>query len=225
MNRTRLVVFVAVIAAHLLALEGLILASSLRPKAIEDQGQIMELAEVPKLPEEKDEPKLAEAPPSPPPAQETIDPGEDSPDDEPNPGPTDATPAPAPIDDDSTFASTGGVPGGTGKVAGAPLSDDDYVPMQKISQLPVIAESSVRSHLAYPETARKAGIEGVVYLELFIDSIGKIQKIYVLKETPGGFGFADAAIKAFQGCTCVPAQANGISVSVRYRYPIRFSLN
>jgi hypothetical protein len=46
----------------------------------------------------------------------------------------------------------------------------------------------------------------------------------VLKEDPPGRGFAEAAVRAFQGLRCTPAQANGGNVSVRYRYPVSFKL-
>ena len=70
--------------------------------------------------------------------------------------------------------------------------------------------------------AYKNSIEGVVYLELFIDAKGIIKKIKVLKDP--GHGFAEAALKAFDGIVCQPALVNGEAVPVRFRYPVRFSL-
>jgi outer membrane biosynthesis protein TonB len=64
-----------------------------------------------------------------------------------------------------------------------------------------------------------------VILELFIDREGLIRNIVVLKETPEGRGFAEAALKAFRGMKATrPAQANGEDVAVRYRWPFRFIL-
>jgi protein TonB len=63
-----------------------------------------------------------------------------------------------------------------------------------------------------------------VILELFIDNQGVVRNIVVLRETPEGRGFAEAAVRAFQGMRAVPAQANGENVAVRYRWPVRFSL-
>ncbi len=101
-----------------------------------------------------------------------------------------------------------------------PLSD--YIPQHKISKAPSFPSKKILSRLAYPPAAKKQGIEGVVLLELFIDSKGKIVKINVLKNP--GSGFAEAAVAAFSGIDCVPALINGKPCAVRYRYPVRFKL-
>jgi protein TonB len=63
-----------------------------------------------------------------------------------------------------------------------------------------------------------------VILELFIDRTGRVQQVLILQETPPDRGFGEAAVKAFTGIRCAPAQANGEPVSCRYRYPVRFVL-
>lgn len=98
----------------------------------------------------------------------------------------------------------------------------DYLPQHKISELPVLPTNEIKSKIVYPPLANKQGIEGIVYLELYIDQKGELRNIIVLKDP--GYGFADAAIKALEGMKCIPAKANGIPVAVRYRYPIRFAL-
>ena len=106
-------------------------------------------------------------------------------------------------------------------------SDDSgeitYLPQHKISSVPVIPSKEVISRIVYPQMALKQGIEAVVYLELFIDSRGVIRKIKVLKDP--GYGFAQSAVKAFEGLSCIPASANGKNCAVRYRYPVKFTLN
>lgn len=98
-----------------------------------------------------------------------------------------------------------------------------YLPQHKISTVPVIPGNQILSRIVYPPLALKQGIEAVVYLELFIDSTGAVKKIKVLKDP--GHGFAEAAVKALEGIKCIPAVANGKNVAVRYRYPVRFTLN
>jgi protein TonB len=100
----------------------------------------------------------------------------------------------------------------------------DFLPMHLISQLPKFSETEIRRKLVYPPMAQRAGLEGTVYLELFVDNRGLIRNISILKEDPPGRGFGDAAVKAFQGLSGSPALANGTEVAVRYRYPVRFSL-
>lgn len=98
----------------------------------------------------------------------------------------------------------------------------EYVPQHRVSKPPGIPADTIRSRIQYPPLANRQGIEGVVYLELFVDADGVIQKIEVLRDP--GYGLADAAIAAFDGITVTPAEANGVPVAVRYRYPVRFAL-
>ena len=100
--------------------------------------------------------------------------------------------------------------------------DTDYLPQHLISEMPVIPVNILNSKKVYPPLANKQGIEGVVFLELFIDQNGNIKKVNILKDP--GYGFGEAAIKAFQGVKCAPARSNGIPVAVRIRYPLRFTL-
>lgn len=99
----------------------------------------------------------------------------------------------------------------------------EYVPQHKISVVPEIPTKAILSKIEYPKMAMKQGIEGVVYLELFIDEAGNIRKVNVLKDP--GYGFAEAAIAALDGIICKPALMNEKPVAVRFRYPIRFVLS
>jgi len=112
-------------------------------------------------------------------------------------------------------------------VPAGPVEPDwgSFLAMHKVSQVPVLPEGSLKKRIRYPEIARMAGIEGLVILELFIDATGKILRINVLKEEPAGKGFAESAVHSFEGIACEPAKANGTPVAVRYRYPLRFTLN
>ena len=98
----------------------------------------------------------------------------------------------------------------------------EYVPQHRVSKPPGIPTDHVRSNIEYPTLANRQGIEGVVYLELFVDADGTIQKIQVLRDP--GYGLGQAAVAAFEGVRVTPAEANGVAVAVRYRYPVRFVL-
>lgn len=100
--------------------------------------------------------------------------------------------------------------------------EPDYLPQFKITAVPVVPAKSVLAKIAYPPLAAKQGIEATVYLELFIDSAGKIRKVTVLKDP--GYGFADAAVTALAGLICSPAMMDDKAVAVRFRYPVRFTL-
>jgi len=100
----------------------------------------------------------------------------------------------------------------------------DYLPMHSVSELPRFPENEIKSRMVYPPIAQRAGLEGTVYLELFVDSQGLVRSISILKEDPAGRGFGEAAVRIFQGLQGEPAKANGQNVAARYRYPVRFSL-
>jgi protein TonB len=101
---------------------------------------------------------------------------------------------------------------------------DAYLSINNISEPPVINEKEILSDLFYPSVALREGIEGRVILELYIDENGIIQHIICLQENPEGFGFKEAAIKAFEGKTVIPAILNGKKVKCRYRFPVSFRL-
>ena len=103
------------------------------------------------------------------------------------------------------------------------VEDIDYIPQHKISVVPEIPTKQILSKIEYPKMAMKQGIEGVVYLELFIDEYGNIRRVNVLKDP--GYGFADAAVAALEGISCKPAMMNDKPVAVRFRYPVRFVLS
>jgi protein TonB len=101
----------------------------------------------------------------------------------------------------------------------------EFLPMHKVSKLPEFPEDRIRNATVYPPIALRSGIEGIVYLELFVDRQGEIRQISILRETPEGRGFGEAALNAFRGIQAdKPAESNGQEVAVRFRYPMRFRL-
>ena len=98
----------------------------------------------------------------------------------------------------------------------------EYLPQHKISKPPKIPIEEILSNIKYPILANKQRIEGVVFLELYIDQHGQIRSIKVLKDP--GYGLAEAAIAALSGIVCEPAYAGKNAVAVRFRYPVRFRL-
>jgi protein TonB len=96
--------------------------------------------------------------------------------------------------------------------------------MHRISTPPVFSERDILRALVYPPIPLRSGLEGIVYLDLFIDREGLVRRITILREDPPDRGFGEAAVKAFEGMRCKPAEANGQAVGVRYRYPVRFRI-
>jgi len=101
---------------------------------------------------------------------------------------------------------------------------DSYLPMHLVSEAPKFDINKIYSDLIYPPMAQRAGIEGRVILELFVDRYGVVQQVKILQEDPKDRGFGDAALKAFINKKGEPAIANGEAVSARYRWPVTFKL-
>jgi protein TonB len=87
---------------------------------------------------------------------------------------------------------------------------------------PVFDLTRLVSALEYPPIARRQNKEGVVLLRLFVTEDGRIENI-VVKNDPG-YGFAEAAIRAFHTLQPIPAKRGDQPIAVTLVYPIRFLL-
>ena len=95
----------------------------------------------------------------------------------------------------------------------------------EVSVLPSLPTRALRQRLRYPKEARQQGIEGIVYLQLYINSKGVVEKVEILYEKPdSSYEFGLAAKNALLGLKGSPAKYNGNAVGVIFRYPVRFTL-
>ncbi|MCC6920460.1 MAG: TonB family protein [Alphaproteobacteria bacterium] len=72
----------------------------------------------------------------------------------------------------------------------------------------------------YPAAAAAAGREGVVEVYVSIEPDGTVTSVQTASETPAGYGFAEAALKAVAQWTFKPKGARGT-----YRVKVKFSLD
>ncbi|MDR2476355.1 MAG: TonB family protein [Treponema sp.] len=191
----RLVLFTAVAAIHALLI--LFLAFNVRAVSQEE----IENARVMKVTD------LEEAPPPPPPPEPEL--------------PQVEAIAETMIETDTPPAQTVVAPG---TIITSSSTWDDYLPIHKVSDTPKFDEREIAAAIIYPPIAQRAGIEGRVILELFIDQNGLVQQIRILQENPKERGFGESAVRAFTGRRASPARANGQPVSCRYRYPVSFKI-
>ena len=73
----------------------------------------------------------------------------------------------------------------------------------------------------YPEVARKAGLEGVIFVEFTAGKDGRVKNAWVLR---GPEIFREAALKSIFQYVFKPALQNDRPISVRMSIPIRFRL-
>ena len=80
-----------------------------------------------------------------------------------------------------------------------------------------------RPRPAYPPIARKLGLEGLVLLRVDVSAKGIPEKI-VVAQTSGATLLDEAAMKAVQGWTFVPARRGDAPIAHPVEVPIRFQL-
>lgn len=93
---------------------------------------------------------------------------------------------------------------------------DDFIPVEKLP-IPV---RQVKPE--YPEIARRAGVEGTVWVKILVDKEGKAKKAVVIKSDAEIFN--ETAIKAALQWVFTPAMMNNGPVAVWAAVPFRFNL-
>ncbi len=107
-----------------------------------------------------------------------------------------------------------------------PASDDDefegyFVAVEEMPEL-IGGMQAIARNLVYPELARRAGVEGVVYILAFVDERGEVQHTEIARGI--GAGCDEAAAEAVGKARFTPGKQRGQAVKVRVMVPVRFSL-
>ncbi len=102
-------------------------------------------------------------------------------------------------------------------------TDNDYFVAVEQMPAPIGGIAGIQKRITYPEIARKAGIQGRVFVKAFIDGKGNVVKTEILKGI--GAGCDEAAIKAVEQTKFVPGRQRGQAVKVQVSIPILFRLD
>lgn len=103
-----------------------------------------------------------------------------------------------------------------------PPPEDYYVVVEEMPEL-VGGLSELQKNIKYPETARKAGIEGRVYVQFIVNENGDVERPRVIRGIGGGAD--EEAIRAVRLAKFKPGLQRGQPVRVQYSLPIFFRLN
>lgn len=87
---------------------------------------------------------------------------------------------------------------------------------------PIGGIAAIQKKIIYPEIAKRAGVEGKVYIKAYVDEKGNVTKVEVLKGL--GAGLDEAAIKAVKATKFKPGKQRGKPVKVQVSIPIVFKL-
>jgi len=100
----------------------------------------------------------------------------------------------------------------------APPEEEEIVEFWAVEKKPELVKQVMP---VYPEVARKAGLEGVVYVQFVVGANGRVKNAVVLR---GPEIFREAALNAIVQFTFKPAVQNDRNIPVRMSMPIRFRL-
>lgn len=87
---------------------------------------------------------------------------------------------------------------------------------------PIGGIQGIQSKIIYPEIAKRAGVEGKVYVLAFVDETGTVTKAQVIKGI--GAGCDEAALDAVLKTKFTPGKQRGKPVKVQVSIPIIFKL-
>ncbi|HSD63039.1 MAG TPA: energy transducer TonB [Ignavibacteriaceae bacterium] len=87
---------------------------------------------------------------------------------------------------------------------------------------PIGGIQGIQSKIVYPEIAKRAGIEGKIYVKAFVDEQGNVTKAVIEKGL--GAGLDEAAVKAVKETKFKPGKQRGKPVKVQVMIPIVFKL-
>jgi periplasmic protein TonB len=107
-----------------------------------------------------------------------------------------------------------------------PQEDEVFLVVEQQPQFPggmqALAEF-LQKEVRYPEIARKAGVEGKVFVQFVVGNDGEIRDVQVVRGIGGGCD--EEAIRLVNAMpNWIPGKQNGRAVSVRFSMPITFKL-
>lgn len=104
-----------------------------------------------------------------------------------------------------------------------PEEDEDRV-FEIVEHMPELIGglASIQEKIRYPEMARRAGIEGRVYVQFVVNVKGEVENPVVIRGIGGGAD--EEALRAVKQATFRPGLQRGRPVRVQYSLPIVFRL-
>jgi protein TonB len=102
------------------------------------------------------------------------------------------------------------------------VSLDFFMAVEEMPQ-PIGGIAAIQKKIVYPEIAKRAGVQGRVFVKAFVDESGKVHKAEIVKGI--GAGCDEAAIAAVLKTKFKPGKQRGKPVRVQVSIPILFKLN
>jgi len=87
---------------------------------------------------------------------------------------------------------------------------------------PIGGIGAIQKKIVYPEIAKRAGVQGRVYVKAFVNEVGKVTKVELIRGI--GAGCDEAAMKAVNSVMFSPGKQRGKPVKVQVTVPVLFKL-
>jgi len=87
---------------------------------------------------------------------------------------------------------------------------------------PVGGIAAIQSKIVYPEIAKRAGVQGRVFVKAYVDENGNVTKVELIRGI--GAGCDEAAMTAVQSVKFKPGKQRGKPVKVQVTVPVLFKL-
>ena len=81
----------------------------------------------------------------------------------------------------------------------------------------------LKEHVRYPESARKAGIQGTVFVTFLVKKDGSLADVKIMRGIGGGCD--EEAVRVVKMMKFKPGKQNGKPIDVQFNLPIKFALN
>ena len=108
------------------------------------------------------------------------------------------------------------------KFKGSKNGDVYFVAVEKMPE-PIGGGAAIQKNVIYPELAKRAGVQGRVFVKAFIDALGNVVNTELIRGI--GSGCDEAAMEAVKKVKFTPGTQRGKSVKVQLTIPILFKLD
>jgi TonB family protein len=111
-----------------------------------------------------------------------------------------------------------------------PYYNSDDIPLHVVEKQPEYKGgydammNFLKKNIKYPETAKKSGIQGTVYIQFIVEKTGKISKVRILRGISKECD--EEAIRVVNSMPkWIPGRQDGKAVPVMFQIPVKFQLD
>jgi periplasmic protein TonB len=102
------------------------------------------------------------------------------------------------------------------------IQDDGYLAFAEVMPEPAEGLAELFKKISYPDIAKRTGVEGKVYLLIYVNETGNVDEVKVVKSL--GAGCDEAAINAVKKTKFKPGKNGGVPIKVKLSLPVTFKL-